>query len=469
MVLMPTLADRVRATISRYGMFHPGQSVGVAVSGGADSVALLHILVDLAHALDVRLAVLHLDHQLRGEESRADAAFVRDLTAHLGLPLHLRELDVARLAAQSGDNLEQAARSARYDFFGEFLTRGDLHRVALGHTRSDQAETVLFRFLRGAGTAGLAGIRPVTGAGIVRPLIEIHRADVEVYLCERGIPWREDSTNRSPDFARNRIRHYLLPQLTRDWNPSLPETLARTADWAQAEEAWWEREIAGLAGRLLTHQPPAVLARVEDLRALPLAVARRFIRRAIEMVKGDLRSVGFEHVETILAMASSNEGSGRTQAPGLDVYRSFDWLRLAPPGMDTLENRNFRLPLAVPGSVQIPGTGAVIHLQLMDNGKSSYNKEMGRLDWERVSGALELRNWRPGDQYHPAGGDGHVKIKTLFQDARIPLWERRTWPLITRGDNIVWTRRFGPAMEFRAVPESRVVLCIREAKVSDCE
>jgi tRNA(Ile)-lysidine synthase len=457
------VTERVLATITRHGMFEPGQHVGVAVSGGADSVALLHVLLELAPTIDLRLAVLHLDHKLRGEESRADAAFVRELSAKLNLPFHLREIDVAERAAQSGDNLEQAARIARREFFGEFLGSSALRRVALGHTRSDQAETVLFRFLRGAGTAGLAGIRPVTAEGFVRPLIDMHRAAVEAYLRERGIPWREDSTNRSTDFVRNRIRHDLLPQLARDYNPSLHETLARTADWAQAEEAWWEREITQLAGRILARQPPVVLARVEDLRALPLAVARRLIRHAVELVKGDLRSIGFEHVETILALASSSEGSGRVQAPSLDVYRSFDWLRLAPLGMDTRENRNFRLPLEVPGSVVIPGTENAIYLELIQGAECSYNKEMGRLDWDRLSGALELRNWRPGDQYRPAGCDSTVKIKALFQESRVPLWERRTWPVITQGEEIVWARRFGPAGDYAASPASRLVLCVREA------
>jgi tRNA(Ile)-lysidine synthase len=183
----------------------------------------------------------------------------------------------------------------------------------------------------------------------------------------------------------------------------------------------------------------------------------------VGVVKGDLRSIGFEHVETILALAATADGSGRTQAPGLDVYRSFDWLRLAPLGMDTRENRNFRVRLDVPGSAQIPGTGIVIHFEVVDGRECSYNKEMGRLDWDRVSGVLQLRNWRPGDQYQPAGCGSAVKIKTLFQESRIPLWERRTWPLVTKGDEIVWARRFGPAMEYAAAPASRLVLCIREA------
>src|SRR5438105_6744354 len=228
-------------------MFQPGHSVGVAVSGGADSVCLLHVLLELAPRWDLRLSVLHLDHGLRGEESRGDALFVRELAGRLGLPVCIREVQVAA----APDNLEQAARKARLAFFQERIASGSVERVALGHTRSDQAETVLFRFLRGSGTAGLAGIRPVTGDGLVRPLIAVDRADVTRFLRERGIPWREDSTNAGPQFARNRIRHQLLPQLAREWNPAIGEMLAHTADWALGEEAYWQNEIDRLAAEHL--------------------------------------------------------------------------------------------------------------------------------------------------------------------------------------------------------------------------
>ena len=265
------MLELVAKTITRYSMFQPGQRVGAAVSGGADSVCLLHVLRDLAPRWNLRLTVLHLDHQLRGEESRQDAAFVRDLAAALDLPCESQETDVAALCRETGENLEQAARAARLQFFQRLIRGGTVDRIATGHTRSDQAETVLFRFLRGSGTAGLAGIRPVTHEAIVRPLLEIDRAAVEHYLRERGIAWRTDSTNASSAFARNRIRHELLPQLTRDWNPALAETLAHTADWAQAEEAYWESELARLAPAHLVFDPPAVLLRVDAMADLPLA------------------------------------------------------------------------------------------------------------------------------------------------------------------------------------------------------
>jgi tRNA(Ile)-lysidine synthase len=461
------LLQRIAQTIARHRMFDPGQKVGVAVSGGGDSVCLLHVLVELAPRLDLRVSVLHLDHGLRGEESRQDAEFVRALADRLGLPLTLRETAVA----QSPDNLEQAARQARLAFFRETIASGAVQRVATGHTRSDQAETVLFRFLRGSGTAGLAGIRPVTSEGIVRPLIEVERWEVRQFLLERGIAWRDDSTNSSLQFARNRIRRELLPQIAREWNPAIGETLANTADWALAEEAWWAAEIDRLAAQHFTATDDAILLRADLLAALPLAVARRLVRRAMELVKGDLRAIDFGHIRSVMDLARSTEGHGRLQAPGLDIFRSFEWLRFGQAGAGRLESRNYRLPLVVPGTVRVPGTNLAISLELIDKSGSSvspdwvYTSWMGGLDWQRLSGSLELRNWRPGDQYQPAGSTGQEKIKTLFQQARIPLWERRHWPVVTDGTAIVWARRFGPAAGVVAEQDAKVILKIREDAV----
>jgi len=464
-----TVLQRIAQTIARHRMFEPAQQVGVAVSGGADSVCLLYVLLELAPRWGLHLSVLHLDHGLRGEESRQDAEFVRRLADQLGLPLSLRETPVA----QSPDNLEQAARQARLAFFRETISSGAVQRIATGHTRSDQAETVLFRFLRGSGTAGLAGIRPVTSEGIVRPLIEIERSEVQQFLLQRGIAWREDSTNRGLQFARNRIRHELLPQIAREWNPAIGETLANTADWALAEEAWWDAEIDRLAAEHFTavDDAGAILLRAPVLAALPLAVARRLVRRAMELAKGDLRGIDFGHIASVMDIATGSEGHGRLQAPGLDIFRSFEWLRFAQPGAGRVETRDYRLPVTVPGTVRVPGANFAISLELIDKSELSvspdcvYNSQVGCLDWQRLSGSLELRNWRPGDQYQPAGYPGQEKIKTLFQQARIPLWERRHWPVLTDGSAIVWARRFGPAAGLVAEQDAKVILKIREDAV----
>jgi tRNA(Ile)-lysidine synthase len=452
------MIERIRRTIERYRMFPPGARVGVAVSGGADSVCLLHALVEIG---GLSLSVLHVDHRLRGVESQADALFVRDLAERAGLPFFLREVDLP------AGNVEQEARRARLAFFHEHLAAGLADKVAVGHTRNDQAETVLFRFLRGSGTAGLAGIRPMTTEGIVRPLIEIERAEIEAYLRGRGIAWREDSTNRSEAYARNRIRGQLLPQLSADWNPSIMETLARTAEFAQAEEAYWEAEIPRIAAQHLTCSADGILVAVDPLKHLPVAVARRVVRHAIGLAKGDTRGVDFAHVEAVLELARDSTGHRRIQIPGLDVRRSFEWLRLGPP----IARKPYSLLPVVPGISPIPGTHSAISLEIVEKSETSglpdnvYNSGMGCLDWTRLAGSLVLRNWRFGDQYQPMGIPNAIKIKTLFQQQRIPVWERAQWPVLTCDAFIVWTRGFGPAAAYAAGPGSRAVLRINEVTI----
>ncbi|MCL5743079.1 MAG: tRNA lysidine(34) synthetase TilS [Acidobacteria bacterium] len=459
------MLDRVAATIERHRMLTPRDRVGVAVSGGADSVCLLDVLLALAPRWDLSLSVLHVNHLLRGAESDADEEFVRNLAARLGLPFSSLAVEVA---AQP-DNLEQAARRARLDFFWDQLAAGAVNKVALGHTRSDQAETVLFRLLRGSGSAGLAGIRPVAGGGaLVRPLIDVERGDVLMYLGERGIAWREDSTNRNPAFARNRIRHQLLPELTREWNPGIVGILAQTADWAREEEQYWNREIERIGETVWRVERGAVVVDIGRLEAHPVAVRRRLVRRAIELTRGDLRAVDFGHVESILSLASGSEGHRRAQAPGVDAIRSFDRLRIATPGTYPGLANSYSLDLAVPGEVGIPGEETRITTELIDNsetkekGEDVYNGGKGGLDWEKLSGPLRLRNWRPGDSYRPAGHGAVRKLKDLFQEHRIPLWERRSWPVIDAMDGIVWSRRFGPAARCLVDPGTGIVLAIRE-------
>ena len=457
------LLQRVAYTIERHAMFAGAARIGVAVSGGADSVCLLHLLHELAPRWNVCLTVIHLDHGLRGEESRGDADFVAEIAARLGLPSVVRRGDVAA----AGGNLEQAAREARLTLFRELMGSGQVERVALGHTRSDQAETVLFRFLRGAGTAGLAGIRPVTPEGIVRPLIEVERSDVEEYLRAHGIAWREDSTNGSPRFARNRIRHDLLPRLEREWNPAIGETLAHTAEWALAEEEYWEQALDSMEPECLRMQDGATILDAAFLRQLSLAPARRLVRRAIERAKGDLRGVDFAHVESILRLASQPAGSGGVHIHGLVIRRSFDRIRMAVPGKPRAGGYCFEAP--VPGCVRIPATGSLISLEVVEKSETFalsdyvYNGEMGCLDWGRVSRSLVVRNWKPGDRFRRSDRTGPQKLKTLFHLARIPVWDRVNWPVLADGASVLWTRHFGAAADVAADQGTRTILRVREA------
>jgi tRNA(Ile)-lysidine synthase len=433
---------QVAETISRYSMFERGHTVGVAVSGGADSVCLLHALIALAPRWALRLRVLHLNHRLRGEESEQDAAFVAGMARDLGLDADLEPADVAGMRVVTGENLEQLARRLRRQFFLSRLDTGLVDRVALGHTRSDQAETVLFRILRGSGVSGLAGILPVTKEGFVRPLLEIDRPDVERFLRERNIPWREDASNQDPAYSRNRIRHYLLPSLTREWNPSLPRALAQMAELVNDEEAHWAHLVHRAETVNLVRRGNAVLLRASELSSLERPLARRLLRRAVQQVKGDVLGIEFRHVEAVLKLAVRDEGWGGLDLPGIRVRRSFDWIRLAPPEVGG--QTGFCLELKAPCTVELPDGRLEIRIA-----EGETTGDHG-LDADLISWPLTVRNWLPGDCYQPLGRQRPVSCKRLFQQRRIPSWDRHNWPIITQGGAIVWAKVFGPAAGYAA-------------------
>jgi tRNA(Ile)-lysidine synthase len=453
-----TLFEKMVETISRYSMFGPGTRVGIAVSGGADSVCLTHLLVDLAPQWNLKLAAVHLNHGLRGADSDADEEFVRTLAGRLGLPCFVRREGLKKAEG----NLEQAARLARLAFF-EDLIKSDFDRIATAHTQSDQAETVLYRILRGSYTTGLAGIRPVTSTGLVRPLLYAARSEVEDYLRNRGLPWREDSSNQDLSFDRNRIRHRLLPELAREWNPQLPEILARHADLAREDDEFWDSEVHALAPGLFRTNPYGLIVDIRVVWPLHATVRRRVIRRAIALIRGDLRQIDFRHIDAVLRICSPEaDGHARLQVPGVDVMRSFDWVRFAIPRATS--RPEFTIAASIPGAVTLPAGAGVVSLEVVEtagNLEPHDKLKMEGLDAHLVSAlgeSLRVRNWLPGDRLRRAGHLHQQKLKELFHDFRVPLWERGGWPVLTSGNRILWAKDFGVAAEFVATPSSGSVI-----------
>jgi tRNA(Ile)-lysidine synthase len=434
--------ETVLKTISRYQMLRPGYRVVVAVSGGPDSVCLFHLLRELAPRLGVIIdGIAHLNHKLRGEASEEDECFVAALAAQFNVPFYLEKEHVA----DAGGNLEQSARRARQAFFERLIREGAGDCVATGHTRDDQAETVLFRILRGSGLSGLAGILPVTREGLIRPLLEVTRAEVKEFLRARGIAWREDETNLEPRFARNRIRNQLLPQLAREWNPHIREALAHLADLAGEEERWWSREVSRLAAdllreSLLRESYGGIEVQAPALAALPRAAARRLIRHVAGKVE-------FEHVERVLDLALAQAGEGRLELPGRVVIRSFDWLRFEDPNKPS---RPAPVRVEAPGRYAWAGGNTEVCFEVSESKRRRVGCASLKLSERRIPASLELRGWRAGDHYRPVGHSRDQKIKDLFQQARVPSWRRDSWPIVCSGSKILWVRDFGASAEFAA-------------------
>ncbi len=460
-----SVLEHVLKAISRYNMLPSRHNrvtrVIAAVSGGADSVCLLHVLRKVLNDLGADVAgVAHFNHKLRGDASDEDERFVAELAARFEIPFYRAEwcAEIRALQAIPDGNLEQAARRARREFFGKLIREGAADSVAVGHTRDDQAETVLFRVLRGSGLAGLAGIHPVTrlvnDADLIRPLLETTRTEVEDYLRSRGIAWRDDASNRDPRFARNRIRHQLLPQLAREWNPRITEALANLADLAFEEERWARSQESGVRRQNKT----GVELFAKDLIESPRAVARRIVRQAIAEAKGDLRGIEFQHIERVIEMEP-----GRLRLPGIDATRSFDWIRIAPARGGGVDARSNDEPIqavnvTVPGTYASgPGAGE-IRLEFDESpGFACANLKT------ELAAPIVLRGWRPGDHYRPVGRSRDQKLKEMFQNARIPSWRRRAWPILESGGKILWAREFGPAEEFDATGRKGPVLRVWDA------
>ena len=582
------MREKVLRYIRERQLMRAGDRVAVAVSGGADSVALLRVLLELRAELGIVLAVAHFNHGLRGEASEADEAFVAELARQHDLEFFSGRGDVRDHALTGKLSVEAAARELRYCWLTSLAESHKLDEVATGHTLDDQAETVLLKFLRGAGTRGLAGIYPeiaigakapgpfqsaergpeetvppppiglprwkeadknqprmgrkslaqhgaaggvlgkrgnrsesrrdgrgcdtvskvpdaypspgrgpfgrlragsesrldrnpgqrLPGARIIRPLLGVTREEVEQYLTARGQTWREDESNLDHRFARNRVRHELLPLLEREYNPNIRQVLTDTAELARAEEEYWqalaERELearqpseteipqglrpsTGVAGDGTAKAVPFQISAAEQFpsaaeqhlslvsfRALPLALQRRLLRRFVEIA--DL-TLDFEHVEKLLRCALGE--LPKTELPGgWLVSRTGDRLELRPP-QPAHSHTDYAYTLPVPGEVRIAEIGLTLRAVVVCEEFARENAETGNLlSAELLGPELIVRNWRPGDRFWPLHSKSEEKLKRLFSERHIPAEQRSSWPVVLCDSQIVWMHRFPAARAF---------------------
>jgi tRNA(Ile)-lysidine synthase len=461
-------------------LLKPGLRLAVGLSGGADSVALTRALAERCKELGLVLHAAHLHHGLRGEEADGDLAFARDLAAQLGLPFHEARVDTAaeaRAQFESGrtgpgrpdesrkpaESIEEAARRLRYGWFRQLMASGEVDAVATAHTRGDQAETVLAKFLRGAWTEGLSGIHPVVEfpeGRILRPLLGVTRAEVEAYLGSLGQIWRDDSSNRHLTFTRNRIRHELLP-LLESWNPRLREHLSQMAELARDEEAWWTAEVARLAPQLILPGRPVrgggraagdgLALDLVRLAALAPALQRRLLRYSAAQLGV---AVDFPATEALRALALTGRAGRRLQlAQGLVAERTARELRLAvlpvaPAGSKAGEAAHeYEVP--IPGEKTAPAFGLRLRIERVEV-VAVCAESADRLP---AAGVATLRNWRPGDRVQLHHSSGPRKVKEVLERLRVSGSSRRLWPVLELDGRIVWMQ----GVEVEPEPGFRIV------------
>jgi tRNA(Ile)-lysidine synthase len=428
-------------------LFRPGNRVGVAISGGADSVLLLHFMEQLALDMGLHLAVVHFNHQLRGSESVADEQFVRERAESLGIEFIRGQAAVAKVARERHANLEATARELRYRFFFSLVNQGRVDKVVTAHSANDQAETVLLRLLRGSGAKGLGGIYPVLEGKVARPFLNLTRAEIDSELSCRQLDFRVDASNRDTRFLRNKVRAELLPLLERNYNPAIVSTLSALADRARDDEAYLERQAWEQAHAWRIREGRNEKIPVSAFTRFPASTGRRVLRQMIAGARGHLRGVTHSHIEALRRLAVEGRSGRSLVLPhGLVARKEFDWLIVGVPEREAARN-GYSYAVDVPGEIRVPEVGSIFLFKIVNSRetKEEYNSCDGpKVDLSKLNGQLRIRSWQTGDSLRPIGSRKAKKVKELFQERRIPLRHRRLWPVLVCGESVVWVRGFPP-------------------------
>jgi tRNA(Ile)-lysidine synthase len=458
---MSPLTHRVNRAIRSGSLWADDDRIAVALSGGADSVALTLLLAELASRSDWTLAgLIHVHHGLRGHDADADEDFCRELAERLQLPIDVVTVDVRTAMAESRRSLEATARTLRYEAFEAAADRLRATVVVTGHTADDQAETVLLRLLRGAASRGVSAIRPRRGR-YARPMLAIGRKELRVWLAGQGHAWREDQSNADPSVPRNRLRREVMPIIERDW-PGGVRALARFAELAADDERWLSHQAKVEGKRVVRTGADGVELIRASLAALPVAVARRVVRDALEAAGG---TAAYRDVELIRRLARTARSGARADLHGLTVECMQDVLRIDRAGVPA-RTAAFEYVLDVPGEVRIAETGAVVRASLIRDAERpvSVDKEGGdavaALQASTVRLPLTVRSRRPGDRFTPFGAPGSRSLQNLMVDRKVPRASRPRLPVVVDADGrIVWLAPLAVAERCRVrAPEAGMVI-----------
>ena len=496
-----SLSTHVFHTLQSQKLVRAGERLGVAVSGGADSVALLLLLLDMREQLGIVLSVVHFNHKLRGKASDADEKFVARLAAKHGLEFHSASAHVARKAKDERANLEDAARRARQDYFRALTESGVCERIAVAHTADDQAETVIAHLLRGTGLAGLGGIHPVAGP-VFRPLLSVRRSELRRFLRARKQGWREDATNRDTKRMRARIRKKLLPLLQKQFQPAIVEHLCTLADLAREDEAFLEAVTAERLRTLVQKNGEQVRIALADLlqpwkkkgfntptrsEQVPnaedtestektRALTKRLVRLIVESIKPRQGQLGAGHVDAVLQLARGGQSGSSLSLPGgVEVRKERDalvFVSVENAGRRTSRSApreyDYKIDLAREDTqVKVAELGCVFRFRVIDwpPNRGETSRDGAVLDRDRLRFPMVLRNWRPGDRLRPQGHHSARKLKRLLNEKRVSRWERDGWPVLTSGGVLAWARGFPVAAEFAANERTRAGIVIAEEKI----
>ncbi len=464
-----TTEEKVLETISQFNMIESGDRILAAVSGGADSVCMLHILNRLKNTMGFELFCVHLNHSLRGEAADNDERFVAELCKELGIKFFARKVDVNELAKAEKLTVEEAGRKARYDFFRELSLKHKLNKIATAHNQNDNAETVLMRIIRGTGIDGLSGIPHIREDGVIRPVLDISRSEIEGYCQKYNLNFCTDATNADNDYTRNKIRNQLIPYIEKEFNPSFCGALSRLAETATEDsnflDGYAKRLYARLANPMPSKKPIAL--HIDSLRFLEKSVAVRIVRLAAAEAVKEIK-LSKTHIEDIFKLLDNETGSSINLPQGLNAGISYGWLTFTTEQYSVVPDNSgeFFAEVTIGESVFVESIGKEISFAEVNakEYKCAINEIMADLD-RLGTQPLFLRSRRNGDRivWFP---DGRTKkIKNVFIDEKIPKNDRDKIPLLCTGDEIVAIVGSRVSEKYKVTKDTERALVIRYGTV----
>ena len=468
-----SLDQRVLGFIQEHRLMANGQTLLVAVSGGQDSVCLLHLLHDLQPILGIKLHVAHLNHQLRGKESDGDARYVARLAKTLGIPATVEKRDVIACQKERGLSLEEAAREVRYSFLAEVASAIGADSAAVGHTLDDQVETILLHLIRGAGTRGLRGLQPLTRwhlaekeLTVVRPLLEIRRDETGAYCESFELHPRQDATNLSMEPLRNRVRLELLP-LLKSYNPQVNDALLRTARIAGEDIAYLEKEADRIWSKVAAQQGGMIILDKKAVLKLSPVMQRYLMRSAIGSIVGNLKDIEARHIEEMIQAFNKPAGKQISLPYGLVFSIDYDRYLLG-------QDRNVLSPFPVlngehiiknPGTTVIPGWRIQVNIIDSIDSISDDNSFTAYFDYSRTGDKLVVRSRKRGDRFQPLGMKDQKKLSQFMLDAKIPTHWRDNVPIIASPDGIVWVMGYRMDERVKVTEKTKKVLYLEFQRI----
>lgn len=491
--MTPDLQQQIAQFCHKYALLAPNDAVLVGVSGGPDSLCLLHVLHALSQTLHFSVSIAHLNHQLRGADSDADAAFAQDIANSWQLPIYIENRDVTTLAGQRKQSIEETARQVRYAFLWQVAAKTGANKIAVGHHADDQVETILMHFLRGSGLAGLRGMLPVTNLAtlrlyptdiehlpgspspqLIRPLLNISRPAIEAYCAEQGLAPRRDASNQDTTFFRNRLRHELIPYLE-SFNPNIRQVIRHTASVVAADVEILTKQLDAVWGSVLQEQwPESLVFNLPAWLKLPAGLKRSTLRRAVHRLRRSLRDINFIHLEQAIEIVETGTTGAKATLPqGLILTVGYETFTIAGAHATTrpVTPNQPQLPvgqvikLNLPGITSDPAVGWRLKAQLVSAPTPNFqeiSKWEAYLDADVVGADVWLRTRRPGDTFQPLGlGGHHKKINEFMINEKIPAHRRNSIPVLVNNQQILWLCGYRVDERARVQPRTKKILHLK--------